>query len=70
MSSVWIFTPWLLWNIVVFVTFFQRFANGLENNLKTNTIFLKLAKFVDIFVPEYLLFGRSSKEIITFGSIH
>ena len=39
----------------------QQFLNGLEINLKTNTIFLKLMKFVTIVVAKYLLFDRYSE---------
>ena len=33
----------------------QRFVNGLDINVKTNTIFFKLMKFVNIVLAEYLL---------------
>ena len=70
MSTVWIFTPRLPWTVVGFVTHCQRFVNGLEINVKTNSIFLKLMKFGNIAFEEYLLFDRYSKEIRPFGSIH
>ena len=53
---VWIFTPRLPWTVVGFVTHCQRLVNGLEINVKTNTIFFKLIKFVNIVVAEFLLF--------------
>ena len=48
----------------------QRFVNRLEINVKNNTIFSKLMKFVTIVVAEYLIFDRYSEEIQPFGSIH
>ena len=48
----------------------QHFVNGLEVNVKNNTTFLKLIKFVHIVVAEYLLLGRYSEEIQPFRSIH
>ena len=69
-STVWIFTPRLRWTVVGFVTHCERFVNGLEINVKTNSIFLKLMKFANIALEEYLLFDRYSKEIRPFGSIH
>ena len=63
MSMVWIFTLWLPWTVVEFVTPCQRFFNGLESNVKTNTIFLKLIKFVHIVGAGYLLFDRYFKKI-------
>ena len=52
------------------LTFCQRFLNSLEINVKTNSIFLKLVKFVHIVVAEYLLINQYSKEILPLGSIH
>ena len=48
----------------------QWFVNGLEINVKNNTIFLKLMKFIHIVVAEYWLFGQYSEEIQPFRSIH
>ena len=55
-STLWIFTPRLPWTVLGFVTHCQRFVNGLEINVKTNTIVLKLIKFVTIVLAKYLLF--------------
>ena len=49
---------------------FQRFFNSLEINVKTNTVFLKLLKFVNIVLVEYFIFYQYSKDILPFESIH
>ena len=70
LSTVCIFTPRLPLNVTVFPTHYQRFFNGLEINLTTITIYMKLMKFAHIVVAEYLVFDRYSEEIRPFGSIH
>ena len=45
------------------MTHCQRYFSGLEINVKTNTKFLKLNKFVDIIVEKYLIFDQYYKEI-------
>ena len=62
-SMVWIFNPQLQCTVVVFVTHFQRFVNGLDINVKTNT------EFVNIVVAKYLLLDWYSEEIQQFVSI-
>ena len=49
---------------------YQWFVKYLDINVKTNTIFLKIMKFVPIVVVEYLLFDQYSEEIRPFGIIH
>ena len=42
MPTVFIFTPYILWTVVGFVTHCQQFVNDLEIHVKTNTIFLEV----------------------------
>ena len=52
------------------LTVCQRFVNSLNINVRTNTIFLKLMKFVNIVVEKYLLFDRYYEDIQTLIIIH
>ena len=62
MSTVYILNPLLPCNVVEFVNKFQLCVNDWSMvyilKLKTNSMFLKLMKFVHIVVEEYLLFGE------------
>ena len=70
MSTVWMFTPSLLWTVVVFLNHCQGYINGLEINVKNNAIFFKLKKRVNIFVAVYLLFDQYYEDIWLLGIIN
>ena len=55
-STVWIFTLWLPWTVVGFVTHCQRFVNSLNINVNTNTIFLKWMKKIEYWCSGMLAF--------------
>ena len=60
----------LPWNVVGFLNHCELFAKFLDINSEKQQYVIKLIKFLNIVVEEYLIFDQYYEEIRPFDSIH